>query len=33
MSVLQSLGICALLIKLEEAIVLQLAYVFLIPQN
>jgi hypothetical protein len=33
MSVLQSLGICALLIELEEAIVLQLAYVFLIPQN
>lgn len=33
MSVLQSLGICALLIELEEVIVLQLAYVFLIPQN
>jgi hypothetical protein len=28
MSVLQSLGICALLIELEEAIVLQLAYVY-----
>jgi len=30
MSVLQSLGICALLIEPEEAILLQLSYVFLI---